>query len=177
MPDSAGKSVSRFETLLVAFLFFATLLVYSPAGRHEFLNYDDPGYVTENGYVKKGLTAEGIRWAFTALHDFDTFWHPITWISHMTDVQLFGVRAPCHHWTNVLLHAINAVLLFALLKGITQQPRASWVVAALFALHPLQVESVAWVAERKNVLSGTFWLLTLLAYIAYVRRRPGFDVA
>jgi tetratricopeptide (TPR) repeat protein len=153
--------------LLGALLFAATLLLYAPALSHQFINLDDNHYVTDNLYVTGGLTAENIHWAF---HTFNMGnWHPLTWLSHMLDCQLFGVHPAGHHATSVLLHAVNALLLFLLLARATGAPVRSFLVAALFAVHPLNVESVAWVAERKTVLCTLFSFLTFAAYGWYAR--------
>ena len=133
------------------------------------MNLDDPLYVYENPHVRDGITPEGIRWAFTNLDA--NFWHPLTWLSHMLDWQLFGPRASGHHATGLLLHVACTLLLFLALSRLTGRFWESAAVAALFALHPLHVESVAWVSERKDVLSTFFFMLTLLAYPRYVERR------
>jgi hypothetical protein len=143
------------------------IAVYSRVAGFAFLSYDDDGYVTANPHVLGGLTWKGVAWAFTALHKSN--WHPLAWLSHMADVELFGLDAGMHHLTNLLLHAADSVLLFVALSRMTGARGRSWFVAALFAVHPLHVESVAWVAERKDLLSAFFFLLTLLAYRAYVR--------
>jgi tetratricopeptide (TPR) repeat protein len=149
----------------------AVLLIYCPCFDHPFINLDDEGYVTRNAHVQAGLTADGVRWAFTTFEKAN--WHPLTWLSLQLDSTLYGgVKAGGFHLTNVLLHAANALLLFLVLARMTGSLGRSAVVAALFALHPLHVESVAWVAERKDVLSTLFWVLTLAAYLYYVRR-PG----
>jgi Tfp pilus assembly protein PilF len=156
---------------LGAALVVLTLLVYSPSFRYPFVNIDDPQYVVQNPHVQTGLTAENVRWAFTALDCGN--WHPLTWLSLQLDSTLYGgAKAGGFHLTNVLLHAASALLLFLVLARMTAAIWRSGVVAALFALHPLHVESVAWVAERKDVLSALFWMLTLAAYWHYVRR-PG----
>ncbi len=148
------------------------LFVYGQTLNHGFINYDDPIYVTDNPHVRNGLTPEGFIWAFTSAYDAN--WFPLTWLSHMLDCQLFGLNAGLHHLTNVVLHALNALLLFALLQRMTSARWCSAFVAFVFALHPLHVESVAWVAERKDVLSALFWFLTLWAYLNYIERRsPG----
>ncbi len=152
--------------LIAVFLVFASLAAYWPVHRAEFTNFDDPLYVTNNPKVFHGLTAEGLVWAFTAFHGSN--WHPLTWLSHMVDCQVFGENAAGHHWVNVGFHVANTLLLFLLLRGLTGGVWRSAFVAALFALHPLHVESVAWVSERKDVLSTFFALLTLLAYARYV---------
>ena len=142
--------------------------VYWGIGGHEFVAYDDGLFVTENAVVQRGLTLDGVRWALTTLHSAN--WHPVTWISHMLDVQLFGLDAGWHHRVNVLFHAANALLLFGWLRAATGSTWRSAFAGAFFAVHPLRVESVAWVAERRDVLSALFWLLALWAYLAYARR-------
>jgi tetratricopeptide (TPR) repeat protein len=156
--------------VVAALLAASVLLVYSPALRNGFVGYDDPDYVTRNPHVQAGLSVAGLRWALTSVDAGN--WHPLTWASHMLDVSLFGLAPAGHHAMSVGLHAANAVLLFALLYRGTGRLGPSAAVAALFAVHPLNVESVAWVAERKNVLSTLFGLLTIAAYAGYVRR-PG----
>ncbi len=151
-------------------LALVTLGLYIPALKHSFVNYDDGAYVIFNPHVNNGLNWQNVRWAFTAIMIGN--WHPLTWISHALDCQLFGLQAGGHHLTSVLLHALNVVLLFLLLERVTAARGRSLLVAALFALHPLNVESVAWVAERKNVLCTVFFLLALGAYGWYVRK-PG----
>jgi tetratricopeptide (TPR) repeat protein len=159
----------RYRTALaVAALVAITLLVYFPAWHYDFVRLDDPDYVTVNPQVVGGLTWAGVAWAFTTGHAGN--WHPITWLSHMADAQLFDLNAGAHHVTNLVLHVANTLLLFGLLRRMTGAVGRSAVVAALFAVHPLHVESVAWVAERKDVLSTFFWMLTLWAYVAWVRR-------
>ena len=145
----------------------ATAIVYAPVRHHEFVNLDDPQYVTGNPWVARGLSGPGLRWAFTTGHAGN--WHPLTWLSHMLDVQLFGLSPGAHHLTSLALHLANTVLLLALLHRTTGALGRSSLVAALFALHPVHVESVAWVAERKDVLSTVFFLLTLHAYVSYAR--------
>jgi protein O-mannosyl-transferase len=145
----------------------ATIAIYLPAVNHDFVYYDDPKYVTENAVVSAGFTRAGLAWAFTTSTDAN--WFPVTWLSHMLDVQLYGMDAGGHHLTSLLLHALSTALLFTALHRMTGRMGRSAFVAALFALHPLHVESVAWVAERKDVLSTVFWMLTLLAYVAYAR--------
>jgi tetratricopeptide (TPR) repeat protein len=143
--------------------------VYLQVGNHAFLNYDDNVYVTSNPNVAGGITGKGIVWAFTS---FDASnWHPLTWLSHMVDAELFGMDPRGHHLTSVAIHALSTVLLFLLLLRITGLLWRSSCVAVLFAIHPLHVESVAWVAERKDVLSAFFWFLTLLLYSTYVARQ------
>jgi protein O-mannosyl-transferase len=160
----------RRELAIVVLLVVATLAVYAQVTRHDFVNYDDPDYVSGNSVVRAGLTRAGVTWAFTTGHAGN--WHPLTWLSHMLDAQLYETSPGGHHVTSVLLHTANTLLLFAFLRGTTGAVWPSATVAALFALHPLHVESVAWLAERKDVLSTFFWMLTLLAY-AWYARRPG----
>ena len=155
----------RFVGLALALL---TLLLYLPIYRHGFVLYDDPDYLTENRMVQGGLTWNGLKWAFASLHASN--WHPITWLSHMLDCELFGLDAGAHHLVSVLFHAVNASLLFALLLRLAGALWPSAFVAALFAWHPLHVESVAWASERKDVLSAFFFLLTLWAYATYVEK-------
>jgi protein O-mannosyl-transferase len=150
------------------FLALAVALVFGQTVRHEFVYYDDQIYVYENPPVASGLTSAGFAWAFTHFHA--TNWHPVTWLSHMLDCQFFGlVRPGGHHLTNVVLHAASAILFFLLLLQMTAEIWPSALAATLFAIHPLHVESVAWVAERKDVLSGLFFMLTLAAYVGYAR--------
>jgi tetratricopeptide (TPR) repeat protein len=144
-----------------------TWIVFGRTLWHDFINYDDPRYVYENTRITGGLSVSGIAWAFTHIHSLN--WHPLTTISHMLDCQLYGLKAGWHHFTNVLLHAVAAMLLFLALEQMTGAVWRSAFVAAVFAVHPLRVESVAWIAERKDVLSGVFFMLTLLAYVSYVR--------
>jgi tetratricopeptide (TPR) repeat protein len=159
----------RRPTLLLSLLLFlVTLAVYSRALRNSFVEYDDPEYVTENPHVQAGLTWQTVAWALTSTEQAN--WFPLTGLSHALDCQLFGLDPAGHHFTSLLFHSCNAVLLFLLLLAATGSPGRSLVVASLFALHPLSVESVAWVAERKNVLSTLFFLLTLGAYGWYACR-------
>jgi hypothetical protein len=132
--------------------------------------WDDPDYVTDNAHVAQGLTWQGARWASTSTAAAN--WHPVTWLSHMLDVQLYGMNAGPQHITNLLIHILNALLLLGWLYTMTGALGRSTFVAGLFAVHPLHVESVAWIAERKDVLSTLFWMLTMWAYVGYVRR-PG----
>ena len=147
-----------------------TLAAYWPVLGQGFINYDDGDYVTQNLHVANGLSVNSVIWAFRASHSAN--WHPLTWISHMLDVQAYGLNAHGHHLTSLLLHVANTLLLFRLLWVLTRRLWPSVFVAGLFALHPLHVESVAWVAERKDVLSGFFFFLTLLAYARYAAARP-----
>jgi len=158
----------RRDLCVYVVLVVATLAVYNQVRHFEFVNFDDPEYVTENNHVRAGLTWDGTVWAFRSLEAAN--WFPLTWLSHMADSQLFGLRSGWHHWTNVLLHTLAALVLFAALKRMTGALWRSAFVAFLFALHPMHVESVAWVAERKDVLSGLFWCLALWCYARYAER-------
>ena len=150
----------------------AVAAVYAPTRHHGFVNLDDPKYVYENPIVRDGLTARGAAWAFTTFEVSN--WHPLTWLSHMLDVELFGLDAGAHHLASAVIHALAAILLFLALRAATGATWRSALVAALFAVHPTHVESVAWVAERKDVLSGALFFATLLAWIHHLRRpRPG----
>jgi tetratricopeptide (TPR) repeat protein len=145
-----------------------TFCLYLPAILYHFVNFDDEQYVYENPWVNEGLSVASIKWAFSTMHASN--WHPLTWISHMIDCSLYGLNAGGHHLTNILIHTVTAVLLFLLLNRMTDRLWPSWLVAALFAWHPLHVESVAWVSERKDVLSALFLVLTIWAYTRYVER-------
>jgi tetratricopeptide (TPR) repeat protein len=175
-PASASSSSKPFQspgtrTLLLCLLLTAVALaVYNPVTRNGFVNFDDNGYITGNPYVTRGLTWSTVTWAFTSYYESN--WHPLTWLSHALDCQIFGLKPAGHHYVSVLLHAANAVLLFLLLQSATGFRWRSLMVAALFALHPVNVESVAWAAERKTVLSTMFFLLALYGYGWYARR-PG----
>jgi protein O-mannosyl-transferase len=163
----------RQKTIIALILLAATLLLYWQCAAHDFIILDDQLYVSMNPDIQQGLSWQGVQWAFSAVSTATTGnWHPVTWLSHMLDIDLFGLDPAGHHLVNVLLHAVNGVLLFLFLSRMTGALWRSAFVAALFALHPLHVESVAWVAERKDVLSTFFWMLTLLCYGAYVKR-PG----
>jgi len=158
----------RPDLLVCLFFVIAILSVYWQVRNYSFVNYDDRQYVTQNHYVQAGLTLESIKWSFTAIHASN--WHPLTWLSHMLDCQIYEMNPGHHHMTNVLLHILNTLLLFLVFKRMTGKLWQSGFVAALFALHPLHVESVAWVAERKDLLSTFFWMLTLWSYVRYVER-------
>ncbi len=166
-----GRTPRRATHLagICAALVLVTFAAFHGVLSSGFVNYDDDGYVTENPHVRAGLRAESVAWAFTTTEQAN--WHPLTWLAHMLDVQLFGLDAGKHHRTSLLLHAASAVLLFLLLVSMTGALWPSAFVAALFAIHPLHVESVAWIAERKDVLSTLFWLLTLGAWLFYVESR------
>ena len=164
-------SQKQIILLISAAIVITTLVAYEPIRHNGFVNYDDNDYIFDNAQVKSGITWESLGQAFTKPHSF--MWHPLTTISHMLDYQLFGLNPLGHHLVSILIHIANALLLFWILKNITGTMWASAFVAGIFALHPIQVESVAWAAERKTVLSGLFWLLTMAAYIRYARQ-PGF---
>jgi protein O-mannosyl-transferase len=151
-----------------AALIVLTLALFGTALPRTFINYDDDVYVTGNPHVRQGVTGSSIVWAFTTTEASN--WHPVTWLSHMLDVQLYGLDAVGHHWTSLFLHAANTALLFFVLRRMTGALWRSALAAALFALHPLHVESFAWVAERKDVLSTLFWLLTVAAWTRYLDR-------
>ncbi len=160
-------SSRKYIFLICGFLVLATVGGYWQVYDYEFINYDDDEYITENPHVSGGFSSESVVWAFTTSRGGN--WHPLTWLSHMADCQLFGLRAGAHHLVNLFFHVTNALLLFLILQKITGAIWCSGFVAAAFALHPLRVESVAWVSERKDVLSVFFWLLTMWAYIRYVK--------
>ena len=163
-PTTSSRQLTAFICLLLAASVFLT---FRATFQHDFVNYDDDQYVYENAHVSRGLTTYGAEWAFTHRHSNN--WHPLTWLSHMADCELFGLKPAGHHITSVALHAFNAVLLFLLLRKLTGSTWRAVFVAALFAIHPLRVESVAWISERKDVLSGCFFLLTLLAHTQYAK--------
>ncbi len=158
----------------ISFLVVATLIIYGQTATFGYVSYDDPGYVSLNHVVNGGLTFDNIRWAFTST-TYMSNWQPLVWLSYMLDVSLFGAYRPgVHHVVNVALHLASSVILFLVLARVSRRVWPSAFVAALFAVHPLHVESVAWIAERKDVLSGLFWMLTMAAYVFYVER-PSFS--
>ena len=168
-PSTAGWSAFSGKAPWVCLaLIAANLIVYASLQHHGFVNFDDGDYVGENPMVARGLTWHGVSWAFTT--GYASNWHPLTWLSHMLDVQLYGLNPGPHHLTNLLFHIANTLLLFGLLHRTTGALGRSAFVAGLFAVHPLHVESVTWVAERKDVLSTLFAMLTLWAYVAFTRR-------
>jgi protein O-mannosyl-transferase len=162
------SSPEKRTAVLCLLLVAATLIVYNPIVNNRFINFDDPQYLIYNPHVTAGLTWDSIRWSFATFYQAN--WHPLTWISHALDYQLFRANPAGHHYVSVLLHAANALLLFLLLQSATGFTARSLMVAALFALHPANVESVAWAAERKNVLSMLFLLVAWQAYGRYVRK-------
>jgi protein O-mannosyl-transferase len=162
------KSAMSRPRLIALLLALTTMVVYLPVVHDDFVNFDDQVYVTENPHVQAGLTLSGIRWAFTSFHGSN--WHPLTWLSHMADCELFGLNPGAHHFVNVLFHVANVVLLFVLLLRLAGALWPCAFIAALFAWHPLHVESVAWISERKDVLSTFFALLSLLSYTEYVKK-------
>jgi protein O-mannosyl-transferase len=164
------SSESSSKILIVAFLLISILAVYYQIKNFEFIYYDDPKYVRDNPMVKLGITLDSIRWAFSSI-GYASNWHPITWLSHMLDVEFYGLNSGMHHLTNVIFHIADTLLLFFLFYRLTGEKWKCAAVAALFALHPLHVESVAWIAERKDVLSTFFWILTIWSYVWYVERR------
>jgi tetratricopeptide (TPR) repeat protein len=168
MGQISPRKFSLYACLLLA---LGTLALYWPVTGYPFINFDDAEYISDNPVVQAGLTWEGLKWAFNGIHVSN--WHPLSWLSHMLDCQLFGLKAGGHHLVNLLFHIANTLLLFVFLRNTTGALWRSAFVAALFAWHPLHVESVAWIAERKDVLSTFFWLLALLAYTRYAKSVAG----
>ena len=164
---SLFHSPSTWKFIPGLLIVVATVALYCPVNHYPFVNYDDDIYITKNWHIKYGLDWAGLKWAFTACYGDN--WHPLTWLSHALDCQLFFLNSGRHHDTNVVLHAVNAVLLFWVLLRATGHTGRSFMAAALFALHPINVESVAWVSERKTLLSMLFFLLALAAYRWYAR--------
>src|SRR6266480_4585584 len=164
---SHTRNVSLIASIVCILLVGIVWIVFGQTLYHEFVNYDDGSYVYSNPRIINGLTPGNIEWAFTHIHSGN--WHPLTTISHMLDCQLYGLQPWGHHLTNILLHSAAVILLFLALWRLTGNLWASAFVAALFAIHPLRAESVAWIAERKDVLSGVFFALTLLIYAGYAR--------
>jgi tetratricopeptide (TPR) repeat protein len=167
--SALGRERLSRPSVLCFLLAVATLAVFLPVGRYGYVNYDDSDYVTANTHVQSGLKWENVKWAFQSGHASN--WHPLTWISHMLDLQIFGDKPGAQHLVSVGFHIANALLLFLLLRRMTGALWCSFMVATLFALHPLHVESVAWISERKDVLSALFFLLTLVAYVRYAECR------
>ena len=166
------KLNTNIQFFLICFLIAAaTFSIYRKVATYEFVGFDDDTYITENQHVQQGITLDNLFWAFgISKSDNRAYWHPLTWLSHMMDWQLFGNDAGMHHLGNVFFHVINTLLLFGVFKLMTGALWQSAFVAALFAIHPFNVDSVAWIAERKNVLSTLFWMLTMLAYFYYTRQ-------
>ncbi|MBI4248493.1 MAG: tetratricopeptide repeat protein [Elusimicrobia bacterium] len=167
MQQPATFSQTRLALCVAFSLCLATLVLFWPALSHEFVNFDDDKYIVLNEQVRSGVTMRGAAWAFTTLRG--SHWHPLTWLSHMLDCQIYGLNAGGHHLTSLLLHAANSTLFFLLLRAMTRELWPSAFAAFWFALHPLRVESVAWAAERKDVLCAWFWFLAMGAYIGYAR--------
>ena len=165
LADEANKTV---KITIYVLLVLATFAVYSQVQDHEFIDFDDDLYITNNLNVRTGLTIESIKWAFTPSHT--SYWIPMTWLSHMLDYQLYGLHPKGHYLTNLFLHISSVLILFIVLLRMTGALWKSCFVAAMFALHPLNVESVVWIAERKNVLSTLFWLMTMWTYIHYAEK-------
>jgi Tfp pilus assembly protein PilF len=164
---TAKLTKNQLAALVCLALAVITTMLYLPITHHNFVNFDDDDYITNNSHVQAGLTWAGVVWAFQT--GAAANWHPLTWLSHMLDCQLYGLNPGGHHSTNLIFHAINTLLLFLWLRQLTGTLWRSAIVAALFAWHPLHVESVAWASERKDVLSTFFWMLTLIAYTRYAR--------
>lgn len=168
-PNNPFFQRRNIKVLLISlWLLFSITWIFLPAIHNNFVNFDDPDYVLTNNHVRTGLTAENIRWAFGSIEAGN--WHPLTWLSHMGDCQLFGLNPTGHHLVSIVIHAANSVLLFLVLYQMTGFVWRNLFVAAFFGLHPLRVQSVAWIAERKDVLSTLFWFLTLMAYAWYVKK-------
>lgn len=161
---------TSYRTELILCLLLTTILasLYLQTGSYDFVDFDDNLYVTQNKMVQSGITLESIRWAFSINEQL--YWHPLTWLSHMLDCQLYGLNPGMHHITNLILHILNCILLFLTLRGMTGSIWCSAFVALLFGIHPINVESVAWISSRKNVLSTFFWLLTMASYIQYCHK-------
>ncbi len=167
--NKAGFFEENKQALIIGALGLLVVAVYWQTVGFEFINFDDNIYVYENAFVNGGLSKDSIYWAFTQFHSAN--WHPLTWMSHQLDVSMFGLNAGSHHATNIIFHLINTVLAFTVFTKLTNSIWKGAVIAALFAIHPAHVESVAWIAERKDVLSAMFWLLTMWAYLVYAGKR------
>jgi hypothetical protein len=165
-PGQNGRRLGQADLFIAIGLVVITLAVYGQVVSHQFISLDDDLYIQNNAMVTNGLTLKGVEWALTTFHAAN--WHPLTWLSHMLDCQIAGLNAGWHLFANVLMHVSNTLLLFFFLRRVTGTRWQSAIVAALFSLHPLHVESVAWAAERKDVLSTFFGLLSLFAYARYV---------
>lgn len=173
VPESTTRSIDQRKLvwIICAVLALVTLAVFWPVTKHGFVNFDDTDFVTQNPHVQAGITWDGIKWAFSPHTEVARNWHPLTMLTHMLDCQLFGLNAGMHHFVTLLYHVANTILLFFVLRAMTGAIWRSAIVAMLFALHPLHVESVAWTAERKDVLSTLFWMLVMWAYVGYARTR------
>lgn len=172
---SAGRTLFRsyrIEALICLCIVVVTLSAYGQVRHHDFIDFDDDIYVSSNRYVRNGLTIDGVKWSLGFNNEHRTYWHPLTWLSHMTDVQIFGINAGGSLATNVFLHLLNSLLLFFILRRWTSEMWPAALAVAIFAIHPIGVESVAWVASRKNLLSSFFWFLTMFIYGRYTER-PG----
>src|SRR5208282_703906 len=169
MLNRINLSSDRQKLIVYLALTVVTFTVFWQVNLYDFTNFDDPLYVTENSHIQSGITLAGIRWAFSTTYA-DSLWHPLIWLSLMLDNQLVGLNAGGYHITNLILHIFNTLLLFWLFNRMTGAIWRSAFVAAFFALHPLHVESVAWIAERKDVLSAFFWMLTLCMYVYYTEK-------
>jgi protein O-mannosyl-transferase len=168
MLNKFNISQTKLKLIVYIFLTVISLAVYWQVNQFDFVNIDDNIYVTENSHIQSGITMDGFRWAFAST--YAEFWHPLTWLSLMLDYQFYGLNAGGFHVTNLILHILSTLLLFWLFHRMTGAVWKSAFVAAFFALHPLHVESVAWVAERKDVLSAFFWMLTLCLYVFYTEK-------
>ncbi|MCX5848603.1 MAG: tetratricopeptide repeat protein [Deltaproteobacteria bacterium] len=168
MPNKINIIPRKQKLIVYVFLAVVTLAVFWQVNRYDFVNIDDIIYITENNFVRSGITLDGFRWTF--ITTYAEFWHPLTWLSLMLDSQIYGLNAGGYHVTNLILHILSTLLLFWLFCRMTGAVWKSAFVAALFALHPLHVESVAWIAERKDVLSAFFWMLTLCLYVYYTEK-------
>ena len=169
---SAEKEKFAIQIAVGLFITVVTFVAYYKVLGYEFLNFDDNKYVTENPHIINGFSYEDVIWAFA--ESYASNWHPLTWLSHMLDFEIYGLDPFGHHLTNLLFHTLNSLLLFFVLMKMTKRIWQSAFVAVLFALHPLNVESVAWIAERKNVLSGFFFFLTIWFYIKYSERKKNY---
>ena len=166
-PEKAASPITLF--FICALLITTICIPYLQVINHGFINYDDNSYILNNPNVISGLNIHNVIWAFTTF--YFSYWHPLTWLSHMLDCQVFGLNPGMHHLVNVLFHIINTLLLFVVFFRMTGALWKSFFIAALFGLHPLHVESVAWASERKDVLSTFFWMLTMMGYLWYVKQR------
>ena len=168
MLNKINISPQRQKLIIYLVLTVVTFAVFWQVNQFDFVNIDDNVYITQNSHIQSGITLDGLRWAFGTKY-FD-LWHPLLWLSFMFDYQLFGLQAGGYHLTNLILHIMSALLLFWLFNRMTGAIWRNAFVAAVFALHPLHVESVAWIAERKDVLSAFFWMLTLCLYVYYTEK-------